>query len=41
MNLYLVISESLSYIVWEDWFNEVGHKETYRIAELVVAEKSS
>lgn len=37
MNLYLVVSESLSEVVWEDWFNQVGHIEGYRIAELVIA----
>jgi len=37
MNLYLVVSEALSEVVWEDWFNNCGHLESYRIAELVVA----
>jgi len=37
MNLYLVVSELLTEVVWEDWFNHVGHEESYRIAELVVA----
>ena len=37
MNLYLVISEPLTAIVWEDWFNCVGHEETHCIAELVLA----
>ena len=41
MNLYLVVSEQLSEVVWEDWFNNVGHEEPYCIAELVVAEKPS
>lgn len=36
-NLYLVMSEIIPYIVWEDWFNQVGHREDYRIADLVVA----
>ena len=36
-NLYLVISEVLETVEWEDWFNYVGHRETYRIVELVVA----
>ena len=38
MNLYLVASEPLSHVVWEDWFNRVGHDEPYGIAELVIAE---
>lgn len=38
MNIYLVISEQLETIVWEDWFSQVGHPETYHIVELVVAE---
>ena len=37
MNLYLVVSEPLEYIVWEDWAANVGHKEPYCIAELVIA----
>ena len=37
MNLYLVVSEELEYIVWEDWFVGAGHRENYRIADLVVA----
>ena len=37
MNIYLVVSESLKTIVWEDWFNYVGHEESYCIAELVIA----
>jgi len=37
MNLYLLVSEPLKEVVWEDWFNQVGHIEPYRIAELVVA----
>ena len=41
MNLYLVVSESLTEVVWEDWFNNVGHYDSYCIAELVVAEKPS
>lgn len=38
MNIYLVVSEAIETIVWEDWFSQVGHLETYHIAELVVAE---
>ena len=41
MKLYLVISAALEDMVWEDWFNRVGHQEFYRIAELVLAEKPS
>ena len=41
MNLYLVVSEPLTEVVWEDWFNNVGHLEPYCIAELVCAEKPS
>lgn len=37
MNIYEVLSETLIEIVWEDWFNNVGHEEPYRIAHLVVA----
>lgn len=37
MNLYLVVSELLTDIVWEDKFNNVGHEESYCIAELVIA----
>lgn len=37
MNLYLVVSDVLKEVVWEDWFNNVGHRELYQIAELVVA----
>lgn len=37
MNLYLVVSEVLTEVVWEDWFNNCGHYEGYRIAELIVA----
>ena len=37
MNLYLVVSEEIEDIEWEDWFNGTGHLENYRIAELVVA----
>lgn len=37
MNLYLVVSEALTTIVWEDWFNNCGYYEGYRIAELIVA----
>jgi len=37
MNLYLVVSEEIRYMVWEDWYNRVGHREDYRIVELVVA----
>ena len=37
MNLYLVVSESLDEVIWEDRFNRCGHLESYRIAELVVA----
>lgn len=41
MNLYLVVSEPLEAVVWEDWFNRVGHIEPYCIAELVVARSRS
>ena len=41
MNLYLVVSEVLTEVIWEDWFNNCGHKEFYRIAELVIANKRS
>ena len=37
LNLYLVVSEEIREIIWEDWFNYVGHEEWYCIAELVVA----
>ena len=37
MNLYLAVSEEIFHVEWEDWFNQVGHREDYRIAELVVA----
>ena len=39
MNLYFVLSEQLTEVVWEDQFNYVGHEESYRIAELVLADK--
>ena len=41
MNTYLVVSESLFTVVWEDFMANVGHREDYCIAELVVAEKPS
>ena len=41
MKLYLVVSQEMKEVVWEDWFNQVGHLEYYRIAELVLAEKPS
>lgn len=41
MNLYLVVSEQLTEMVWEDWFVNAGHEETYCIAELVIASKPS
>ena len=41
MNIYLVISEELKEAVYEDWFNNVGHWEHYRIAELVAARNHS
>ena len=37
LNLYQVVSEALTAIVYEDWFNNVGHEEPYFIAELVIA----
>lgn len=40
-NLYLVVSEQLTTVVWEDWFNGVGHEEPYCIAELVTARSRS
>jgi len=41
MNLYFVLSETLEEIIWEDWFNRVGHSEPYCIADLVLANKPS
>lgn len=41
MNLYLVVSEKLVDIVWEDWTVNAGHYEPYAIAELVVARNNS
>lgn len=41
MNLYFVKSEQLTEVVWEDWFNYVGHEEPYCIAELVLASRPS
>ena len=41
MNIYLVISETLWEAVYEDWFNNVGHWEPFRIAELVAAKNHS
>ena len=37
VNIYLVVSETLSSVVCEDWFNNVCHEEPYCIAELVAA----
>ena len=37
LNVYLVVSETLTSIVCEDWFNNACHEEPYRIAELVAA----
>ena len=41
MNLYLVVSELLTEIQWEDRDANAGHKESYCIAELVLAERPS
>lgn len=41
MNLYLIISETLTTIDWEDRFSYLGHEEEYRIWELVVARNHS
>ena len=41
MNLYFVISELLTEVVWEDWTVRAGHEESYRIAELVIARNRS
>ena len=41
MRLYLVVSEEMKEIIWEDYFANAGHIEYYRIAELVLAEKPS
>ena len=41
MNLYRVVSEELTEMVWDDQANSIGHEETYRIAELVVARSPS
>ena len=41
MNLYVVVSEDRREMVWEDWFNNVGHEECYRIVALVMASKPS
>lgn len=37
VNIYLVVSETLSSVVCEDWFNNACHEEPYCIAELVAA----
>jgi len=37
MNLYLVVSEEIYHVEWEDVSVSAGHREDYRIAELVVA----
>ena len=39
MNLYFVTSEILKEVIWEDWFSQVGHEESYCIAEFVLAIK--
>ena len=39
MNLYLVVSELLTEIEWEDRDCSAGHEESYCIAELVLADK--
>ena len=41
MNMYFVISELLTEVIWESRFDQVGHKESYNIAELVVARTRS
>jgi len=37
MNLYLVVSEEIYHVEWEDVSARVGHREDYRIVELVAA----
>ena len=37
VNIYLVVSETLSSVVCEDGFNNACHEEPYCIAELVAA----
>ena len=37
MNIYLVVSETLTSVVCEDWFNNACHEEPYCIAEIVAA----
>jgi len=41
MNIYFVISEELTEVIWESMFDNVGHKEAYNIVELVVARNPS
>lgn len=41
LNVYLVVSETLTEVVCEDWFVNACHREEYRICELVAAESHS
>lgn len=41
MNLYLVVSEPIYDVVYEDWSVGAGHREDYCIVELVVARNYS
>lgn len=41
MNIYEVVSETLTEVVCEDWFNQACHEEPYCIAHLVAAKNPS
>lgn len=41
MNIYEVVSEPLTEVVCEDWFNQACHEEPYCIAHLVAANNPS
>ena len=41
MNIYRVISETLTDIICEDWFNQACHEEPYCIVEFVAARNPS
>ena len=41
MNIYEVISETMTEVVCEDWFNQACHDEPYCIAHLVAAKTPS
>ena len=41
MNIYEVVSETLTEVVCEDWFNQACHEEPYCIAHLVAANNPS